>query len=106
MLNVSIAHLLVDGKGFIDFILDLGSAYRGEIPPDRDHDRSRTWPDQLAKRYPFLGSEVAKSPRKATQNMEQPDMYEGFPGQSCSAESLYLSNVRNLSHDLEIGFLL
>lgn len=92
VLCVSIGHLLVDGRDCIDLFLDLGCAYRGQEFPRRDHDRSRMWPDQLAKHYTFLGDEIAALPRKASQEIEKVGFHKVLD-QASSVECFYLSKV-------------
>ena len=64
--TVAIPHAILDGQRYVELMRDLGRAYRGVAVPDRCHDRSHLWPDQLAKSFPFLGEEVANLPRKVS----------------------------------------
>ena len=93
VLNVTISHMLVDGQRCLEIFRDIARAYCGEEIPDRDHDRSYMWPDQLVKHYPFLGDDVAKMPRKATPEKEDAGFLK-FPDQTCETETLFFSKAR------------
>ena len=93
--------MLMDGQRLIELNRDLGRAYRGEEIPDRCHDRSYLWPDQLAKHFTFLGDDIAKLPRKLQSEMELPSFVH-FPDDSFFLEALYFSKVCFACHIISI----
>ena len=90
--TLCVSHMLMDGQRLVELYRDLGRAYRGVEIPDRCHDRSHMWPDQLAKCFPFLGEDIAQLPRKATPDDEMPS-YVQFPDDSMCLETLYFPKV-------------
>ena len=90
----------MDGQRLIELYRDLGRAYRGVEIPDRCHDRSYMWPDQLAKRFTFLGEDIAQLPRKVKPDAVFPTLVQ-FPDDSFCLEALYFSKVvHHLSHHI------
>ena len=99
-MTLLISHMLMDGQRLIELYRDLGRAYRGEEIPDRCHDRSYMWPDQLAKYFTFLGDDIAQFPRKVLPEAEMPS-FAHFQDDSFCLEALYFSKVvHHLSHHI------
>ena len=94
-LTTTISHVLLDAQRCIEMVVDLSRAYRGLEVPNRNHDRSCLWPDQLAKHYTFLGEEIADLPRAASQNKEK-IVSDQYPEEGCVQEALYFSKVTQM----------
>lgn len=97
VLNVTIAHLIVDGRSVCHLIDDIAAVYRGEEFPPRSHDRSCLWPDRVAQHYPFLGEEVAQLPKIASTKKETVGYPITKPDQPSAVECLYFSKVCDVS---------
>ena len=94
VLNLALAHIMVDGVRSVELFRDISRAYCGGEVPGRNHDRSCMWPDRLVKSYPFLGEEVARLPRTCVDEQQLigfPDTY----GQPLETEALYFSKVES-----------
>jgi len=94
--------MVMDAERYMMAHRDIGRAYCGEEIPDREHDRSYLWPDQIAQQYDFLGDEIRKLPRKVS-NKGIPLDYISFPDESSQNYALFLSNdvVKNLKEHVQ-----
>ena len=96
VLNLTIAHITMDGERSMQFLRDLGKAYRGHEVAERDFDRSCHWPDRLVEHYPFLGEEVAALPRSCASEQKIvrfPERYD----QTIETEILFFSQVGRIA---------